>query len=146
MTAIDRGAAHEIAMQIAIQRELSDEQRWRLEAALVEPTPPATDERAEFEKAYRAYCGWGNFDKDKQPNGRYLAGERLENSWAMWQAARADRAELLMLAEKLEAARKTWHEDFGVPVSQTYANFLEAIGALIDGIRARKAGKDKDKV
>src|SRR6266700_3596877 len=33
---------------------------------------------------------------------------------------------------KLRATRTAWHEDFGVPVSQTYADFLTAIGECED--------------
>lgn len=40
--------------------------------------------------------------------------------------------DLQNLAQVARAKRTAWHEDFGVPISQTYAEFLEAIGLLIE--------------
>lgn len=37
---------------------------------------------------------------------------------------------------ELKAARTAWHEDFGVPISESYARFLEAIGKLTDLVEA----------
>lgn len=36
------------------------------------------------------------------------------------------------ISAELKAARTAWHEEFGVPVSETYARFLEAIGKATD--------------
>ena len=127
MTAIDRGTAHEIAMQIAIQHELSDEQRWRLEAALAEPTPSLpTEERAEqlaqqFHEAYERLA----------PSFGYKTREASAKPWAevpennrklmtavcaeIQQAARADRAELRTALteakEALEQHARKGHND-----------------------------------
>lgn len=105
------------------------------------PTPPATEERAEFEQAYRAYCGWGNFDK--QLDGRYLAGECLDNSWAMWQAARADRAELLTpitnlltnIAQILDVVKQEWGEAW----SSWDQEQRDAISTMLYTLYARNA-------
>lgn len=48
------------------------------------------------------------------------------------EAIRQFRERLAELAKVARAKRTAWHEDFGVPISHTYAEFLEAIGELIE--------------
>jgi hypothetical protein len=40
--------------------------------------------------------------------------------------------ELRLWAERTRAARTTWLESYGVPISDEFAQFAEAIGTLID--------------
>lgn len=45
---------------------------------------------------------------------------------------REQQKSLQELAKVAREKRNEWHEDFGVPISHTYAEFLEAIGTLIN--------------
>jgi hypothetical protein len=66
---------------------------------------------------------------------------RSESTDAIWSTTRKFRtasaappSEREALIAELKAARTAWHEDFGVPVSEEYARFLEAVGNLTDWV------------